>query len=156
MKKLKTISIFTILLSITLYCSILFQKTYFLEFEFLSLLLFSAQALLIISIFLFVCSILISKQKIKAEKLKNKVLIPCIVILVGCISLILYNTIAFYDCYTPEEYIENNKETVQTLFPYHDVINSEYENFDICASYVTGTKYFWLESSMYHLGQLEQ
>ena len=156
MKKLKTISIFTILLSITLYCSILFQQTYFLEFEFLPILLFSAQALLIISIFLFVCSILISKQKTKFKKLKKKMVTFCALI-IGCwLVLIAYNFIEVYDCYTPEEYIENNKETVQILFPYHDVINSEYENFDICASYVTGTKYFWLESyggSIYGLPQ---
>jgi len=156
MEKLKSISIFTGLLSVVFYCSILFQQIYFLEFEFLPILLFLAQALLIISIILLVCSILISKQKMKAENLKIKVLIPCIVILVGCISLILYNALAFYDCYTPDEYIENNKETVQTLFPYHDIINSEYENFDICVSYITGTKYFWLESqggSIYGLPQ---
>lgn len=154
--KLRTISCFAFVLSLVLYCSILFQQTYFLEFEFLPILLFSAQALLVISVFLIVCSVLISKQKITAEKLKIKILIPCIVILVGCISLVLYNVLAFYDCYTPEEYIENNKETVQILFPYHDIINSEYENFDICVSYITGTKYFWLESqggSIYGLPQ---
>ncbi len=146
MKKLKTISIFTILLSITLYCSILFQQTYFLEFEFLPLLLFSAQSLLVITIFLFVCSILVSKQKTKFKKLKKKMVTFCALI-IGCwLVLIAYNFIEVYNCYTPEEYIENNKEHVQTLFPYHDIINSESENFDICASYVTGTKYFWLES----------
>ncbi len=154
--KLRTISCFAFVLSLVLYCSILFQQTYFLEFEFLPILLFSAQALLVISVFLIVCSVLILKQKMTAEKLKIKILIPCIVILVGCISLVLYNVLACYNCYTPDEYIEDNKETVQTLFPYHDIINSEYENFDICASYVTGTKYFWLESqggSIYGLPQ---
>lgn len=102
--------------------------------------------LLIITIVLLVFYILVTKQKIGVEKIKKKLITSCTLI-VGCwLVLIAYNFMMFYDSYTPEEYIENNKETVQTLFPYHDIINSEYENFDICASYVTGTKYFWLES----------
>ncbi|MBE6752513.1 MAG: hypothetical protein E7556_08320 [Ruminococcaceae bacterium] len=144
--KMITISVFTVIASIVFYCSILFQPMYFFEFEALPILLFSAEALLIISIILIASAILISKGIFDGEKIKKKIIGVCVFIVVGCSLLVGYNALAFYDGYTPERYTENNREYTQTLFPYHNITGEDYERFDISASYITGTKYFWLES----------
>ncbi len=144
--KMITISVFTVIASIVFYCSILFQPMYFFEFEALPILLFSAEALLIISIILIASAILISKGILDGEKIKKRIIGVCVFIVVGCSLLVGYNALVFYDGYTPEHYTEGNREYTQILFPYHNITDEESVNFDISASYVTGTKYFWLET----------
>lgn len=154
--KLIVISVFTVISSIVFYCSILFQPMYFFEFEALPILLFSAEALLLVSIVLIISAVLISRGTVDGGNIKKKTLALCIFIVVGCSLLVGYNALAFYDGYTPESYTENNREYTQTLFPYHNITGEEYERFDISASYITGTKYFWLEShgvSVYEMPQ---
>lgn len=155
--KLIVISVFTVIASIVFYCSILFQPMYFFEFEALPILLFSAEALLLVSIVLIISAVLISRGTVDGGNIKKKILALCIFIVVGCSLLVGYNALAFYDGYTPESYTENNREYTQTLFPYHNITGEEYERFDISASYITGTKYFWLEShgvSVYEMPQV--
>ena len=144
--KMITVSVFTVIASIVLYCSILFQPMYFLEFEALPILLFSAEALLLISIILIISAVLISRGTVNGVYIKKKIIGLCVFIVAGCFLLVGYNALAFYDGYTPENYTENNREYTQTLFPYHNITGEDYERFDISASYITGTKYFWLES----------
>lgn len=144
--KLIAISVFTVIASIVFYCSILFQPMYFFEFEALPILLFSAETLLLISIILIISAVLILRGTVDGGNIKKKIIALCLFIVVGCSLLVGYNALAFYDGYTPENYTENNREYTQTLFPYHNITGEDYERFDISASYITGTKYFWLES----------
>lgn len=155
--KLIAVSVFTVIASIVFYCSILFQPMYFFEFEALPILLFSAEALLLVSIVLIISVVLISRGTVEGGNIKKKIIALCLFIVVGCSLLVGYNILAFYDGYTPENYTENNREYTQTLFPYHNITGEEYESFDISASYITGTKYFWLEShgvSVYGMPQV--
>ncbi len=110
------------------------------EFEFLPLLLFSAQALLILTLSFIISAVLISKDVFELSKIKKFVVTLTSVILVVYILLVGYNGITFYDGYTPQNLIDNNKVFIQQFFPYCDV-NEEESKVDISASHTTGVDY---------------
>ena len=139
-KKLVVSSVFTAIASIVLYCSILFQDFDMIEFDFLPLLLLSAQALLILTIVFIISAILISKGIFNLSKIKKVVITLTSVILVVYILLIGYNGVTFYDGYTPQDLIDNDKVFIQQFFPYCDV-NEEESKVDIAVSHTTGVDY---------------
>ena len=145
-KKLKIVAFFTTIASIIFYCSILLQPMYFFEFDALPILLFSAEALFGISIILIISVVYLTKHRTKIDLFKKIISILCVFIIVCTVALVGYNNIIYYDGYTPQNYAIKNKEHIQKLFPYHEF--NQLENFktDISASYVTGTKYLWLDS----------
>ena len=104
------------------------------------LLLFSAQALLILTIVFIISAILISKGIFNLSKIKKVVITLTSVILVVYILLIGYNGVTFYDGYTPQDLIDNDKVFIQQFFPYCDV-NDEESKVDIAVSHTTGVDY---------------
>lgn len=139
-KKLVISSVFTAIASIVLYCSILFQDFDMIEFDFLPLLLFSAQALLILTLVFIISAVLISKDVFNLSNIKKVVITLTSVILVVYILLIGYNGVTFYDGYTPQDLIDNDKVFIQQFFPYCDV-NDEESKVDISVSHTTGVDY---------------
>ncbi len=143
-KMLKFLSACTTISAIVLYGAIVFQSISIIDFQYAQILLFSAQALLLLTIIFIVCTILISKGIFDSAKVKKIVVASVAVVLLGCVSSITYGFLTCYNCYTPEDVLENNKTYVQALFPYHDITDSKSEIMDLEVSHIPGSDYIYL------------
>lgn len=143
-KKLGITSIFTAIASIVLYCSILFIDFDMIEYEFLSLPLFFAQVLLILTIVFIISAILISKDVFELFKIKKVIITLTSLILILCVLLNGYNAVTLYDGYTPQK-ITEDEEFAQGFFPYHQVDDDDV-NICVSVSHITGTEYFMFSS----------
>lgn len=140
---LKLMSIFTGILSVVLYGAILFQPISIIEFQYAQMLLFSAQALLILTIIFIVCSVITSKEITDSIKMKKIVACSVGIVLVGCISLSIYGYLTCYNCYTPEDIVAD-EEYMQSFTPYHDISDEKEEHRDLVVSHMPGTDYVFL------------
>lgn len=137
-------SFVSIIVSLCLYCSILFWELDVFEFEYIHILLSLAQLFLSLSLLFVVCAILGQKSNINIKKIKKILVLGCSVLSVVCVIVIGYNSIIYYDGYTPKNVINNSKEFTQSFFPYHRI--TDMENPDISVSHITGTDYITVDS----------
>lgn len=161
-KKNIVFSVFSAIVAICLYCSILFWELDVFEFEYIHILLSLAQLFLSLSLFSVVCTILGHKFNMNIQKLKKLLAVGCSALSAICVILISYNSINYYDWYTPQNIIDNNEEFTQTFFPYHRI--TDMENPDISVSHISGTDYVTISSQgttetglhiTYHMEYLE-
>lgn len=143
-KKYLTLSIVSAVVSLCLYCSVLFWGLDVFEFEYIHILLSLAQLFMSFSLLFIVFFVLEKIFNIKTKKFKKIFISACSVLLVICIIVVGYNTIIFYDGYTPKNVINNSKEFIQGFFPYHRI--TDMENIDISVSHIIGTDYITVDS----------
>lgn len=142
--RLKLLSVFTGVLSVVLYCAILFQRIRVIDFQYAHILLVSAQGLLLLTIILIVCTILLSKGIIESTKIKKVMVASFGIVMTGCISLFVFGYLTCYNCYTPEDVLENQKTYLQSFIPYHDITDEKEEHIDLEVSHIPGTDYIFL------------
>lgn len=138
-KFFKLSAVFSAVICIILYGAILFQTISMLEFQYALILLFAAEALLVLTIIFAVFSILVSKDILDTIKTKKIIIVSTITVVIGCVSSIVYGAFSCYNLYTPEDIIENDKEYVQSFFPYQDITEWEKGYMDIEVSHIPGT-----------------
>ncbi len=138
-KRLIIVSVFTSIASIVLYCIILGWRIDVIEFEDLHIVLTLAEMFLILTI-LFVISLVLIKKGIHFNRIK-KVLIFCsVILLIGSVTTICFNSVTRYDWYMPKNVAEKYPEMIQEHFPYHNIVNEDDEDF--CVSHISGTSYY--------------
>ncbi|MBE6802717.1 MAG: hypothetical protein E7530_07515 [Ruminococcaceae bacterium] len=143
-KKLIITSIFTAVVSIVLFCLGMYQEIDMIEFEYLLIFLYSAQAFMVLTLVFIVGAFLFMKTDINVSVLKKTVVTITAFIITVCILFIGYNSINFYDGYTPSDMIDNENMLVQEFFPYHKT--DDEKNIDISVSHITGTDYLTFSS----------
>ena len=143
-KRLKFLSACTTISTVVLYCAIMFQSISIMDFQYTQILLFSAQSLLLLTIIFIVCTILISKGIFDSAKGKKIIVASVMVVLLGCVSSITYGFLTCYNCYTPEDILENNKTYIQSLFPAHNITDAKSEIMDLEVSHIPGSDYIYL------------
>lgn len=143
-KKLVITSVFTAMASIVLYCLGLYQEIDTLEFEDLLFFLYSAQALMVLTFVFVICGLLCLMKNIKASSLKKTVVAVTVVVSAVSIYFIGYNSINYYDGYTPQNIMDNDKAFVQSFFPYHKIEDGK--SAYISVSHITGTEYLVFDS----------
>ncbi|MBR2956718.1 MAG: hypothetical protein IKC20_00530, partial [Clostridia bacterium] len=55
-----------------------------------------------------------------------------------------YGWLTCYNCYTPENIMENEKTYIQTFLPYHNILDEYRENTELSVSHIPGTDYIVL------------
>ena len=137
--------IISAILSLCFYCSILFWELDVFEFEYIHVLLFLAQLFLCLALLIGIGSVLKSKLNFKDSCFKKTIVSGCVILSVIFVTLIGYNSMNFYDWYTPQELLDNDKEFAHSFFPYHKDIDIGAPNFSVC--HITGTDYITIDSS---------
>lgn len=135
-KRLGVLSVISGIVSLILYCCVLFMDDTTLEFDGLFIILYLAKAFLVLTIAFTIAAILISKSNFKENKIKKLIAFFCAFISIACFSLIFYNYIIFYDGYEPERIIETDKEYIQGFFPCHNI--AEEDDYYVEVSHITG------------------
>lgn len=143
-KFLKLAAVCSAVICVILYGTILFQTISMLEFQYALILLYAAEALLVLTIIFAVFSILVSKDILDTIKTKKIVIVSTVVVVIGCVSSIIYGALTCYNLYTPEDIIENDKEYVQSFFPYQDITEWKKGFMDFAVSHMPGTDYISL------------
>ena len=143
-KKCGVLSIFSVIVSTVLYGCILFWELDVFEFEGLHILLTLAQLFLCLFILFLVFAVLGYKFNINIKKLKKFLVAGCVALTAVSVAVICYNSINYYDWYTPKEVMDNNPELVQDFLPYHKVNDVKYK--DISISHIAGTDYLTISS----------
>ena len=143
-KKSLIFAIVSAIISLCFYCFILFWELDVFEFEYIHILLSLAQLFLCLALFFVACFILEQKFNINNKNIKRILVLGCSVLSVISVIAIGYNSIIYYDGYTPKNVINNNQEFTQTFFPYHKI--ADMENSDISVSHITGTDYITVDS----------
>ena len=143
-KKTLILAIVSAIISLCFYCVILFWELDVFEFEYIHVLLSLAQLFLCLSLLFVVCFILGQKFNINNKNIKRILVLGCSVLSVISVIVIGYNSIIYYDGYTPKNVINNSQEFAQTFFPYHRI--TDMENPDISVSHITGTDYITVDS----------
>lgn len=143
-KHLTIATIFAALLSIALYCSILFQSFGFMEFQFALFLLYFAQAFLLLFVVFLVCTIVARKATGESTIIKKTCISLVSILLTGCIVLCGYAYLNCYNSYTPENLFTEDSESVQSFYPYHNIADFSIEEKDpinLSVSHIPGTDY---------------
>lgn len=143
-KHLKISLVSSMLMSLILYGAILFQSISILEFQYAQMLLFSAQTFVMLTIIFIICFVAISKNILSITKIKKIIVSSVSVCLSICAVVMGYGWLSCYNCYTPENIIENDKVFVQQFIPYHDIFDNKRENTELLVSHIPGTDYISL------------
>lgn len=143
-KKTLIFAIVSAIISLCFYCFLLFWELDVFEFEYIHILLSLAQLFLCLALFLVACFILGQKFNINNNNIKRILVLGCSVLSVISVIVIGYNSIIYYDGYTPKNVINNSQEFTQTFFPYHRI--TDMENPDISISHIAGTDYITVDS----------
>ena len=138
-KRVKIFSVLSAIITIILYCCILFVELDVTEFDQIVLLWFPALAFLVLTCFLVVFAILTTKVKFNERKIKLSVIIVSLlsIVVFCCLTIFSYNSV--YSCYTPNLSIEENSDYIQKFFPYHNITENQ-DSIDIETSVMLGTK----------------
>lgn len=143
-KKCLMFSVISVIVSLCLYCSIMFWELDVFEFEYIHILLSLAQFFLSLSLLLGISGVVKSKFSFKDSCFKKTIISGCVILSVIFVALIGYNNVNFYDWYTPQEVLDSDEEFAHSFFPYHKDIDIGAPNISVC--HITGTDYITIDS----------
>lgn len=130
--------------SLCFYCSVLFWGIDVFEFEYIHIFLYLAQLFLCLSMLFGFGVVINSILGIKPSSFKKTIISCCVSLAVLFTMLIGYNSISYYDWYTPQEVLDSDEEFAHSFFPYHKDIDIGATNFSVC--HITGTDYITIDS----------
>ena len=143
-KRYLIILIISVIASLCFYCSIMFWELDVFEFEYIHILLSLAQLFLSLALVLGIGAVVKSKLSFKGFYFKKTIISGCVILSVIFALLIGYNSINYYDWYTPQEVLDSDEEFAHSFFPYHKDIDIGAPNFSVC--HITGTDYITIDS----------
>ncbi len=143
-KKCLMFSVISAIASLCFYCSIMFWELDVFEFEYIHILLSLAQLFLSLSLLLSIGAVIKSKFSFKDSCFEKTIISGCVILSVIFVALIGYNSVNFYDWYTPQEVLDSDEEFAHSFFPYHKDIDIGAPNFSVC--HITGTDYITIDS----------
>ena len=143
-KKCFVFSVISAIALLCFYCSILFWELDVFEFEYIHILLSLGQLFLCLTLVLGIGAVVKSKFSFKDSYFKKAIISGCVILSVIFVALIWYNSVNFYDWYTPQEVLDSDEEFAHSFFPYHKDIDIGAPNFSVC--HITGTDYMTIDS----------
>lgn len=141
--RFKWVLVCIFILILGLYVAIIFQPIGVIDFQYAQVLLFSAQSLLFLTFIFIILAVFNSKGIINSVRMKKIMFSSLAIVLFGLISLLVYGCLTCYNCYTPEDIVDD-EEYMQSFTPYHDIIDNKKENIDLAVSHIPGTDYMFL------------
>ena len=114
-KKIKIISIVSVIASLCFYFSVLFWELDVFEFEYIHILLSLAQLFLCLALLLGIGAVLKSKLSVSDSSFKKIIISGCAIVSVMFAILIGYNSINYYDWYTPQEVLDSDEEFAKSF-----------------------------------------
>ena len=126
------------------------------ETEAVLVLLYSAQAFFCLACIGLLIKLFLSKNILSDRKILSISVSSIVITVLVFLSLIGYNSISYYDCYTPVELLsKSEKYSYNKIFPCHDISDIEPEYLSVNFSHITGTEYVSVEKYGYYFEYVE-
>ena len=143
-KCLMALSVLSAVVSAVLYGVLLFQSTDIIEFQYAQILLFFAEAFLLLAAVFAIGFAAVHKKLLSFSKIKKIIIALVCACLAACVVVTGCGWLTCYNCYTPENLLKNDKAFVQQFLPYQNILDDYSENTELTVSHIPGTDYISL------------